>query len=322
MLAGGYGQQVADHWPIALAMASGSYFAGATPMGGGTVGFPVLVLVFDAPASLGRDFGFAVQSIGMVSASIYIVAARIRVDISLLKWALLGALLATPLSAAFLAPNVDDTTAKLMFAVIWCSFGLIHFQKLRAIVRPEGARLAEPHNDRRNGLAIGIAGGAIASVTGVGIDMLLYAVMVLYYRSDLKVAIPTSVILMAATSLIGTGSNLALGALMPQSFAIAPEVFYHWLAAAPVVALGAPLGALVMRRLPRAPTLLLVSALCVGQYLWMLADTRPGPLGVAAALAGVLIVNALFLLLFRRGERRSEADAHPPPLKARPALSE
>ena len=41
---------------IAAAMAVGSYFAGSTPMGGGTVGFPVLVLLFDGPATLGRDF--------------------------------------------------------------------------------------------------------------------------------------------------------------------------------------------------------------------------------------------------------------------------
>lgn len=69
-------QTAVDHWPIALAMAVGSYAAGATPMGGGTVGFPVLVLLFELPATLGRDFSFAVQSVGMVSASIFILARR------------------------------------------------------------------------------------------------------------------------------------------------------------------------------------------------------------------------------------------------------
>jgi len=39
-------QSLQHHWPIALAMALGSYIAGSTPMGGGTVGFPVLVLLF------------------------------------------------------------------------------------------------------------------------------------------------------------------------------------------------------------------------------------------------------------------------------------
>lgn len=38
-----------SHWTIALAMALGSYISGSPPMGGGTVGFPLLVLFFDMP---------------------------------------------------------------------------------------------------------------------------------------------------------------------------------------------------------------------------------------------------------------------------------
>jgi hypothetical protein len=40
---GHFGEALAS-WPIAVAMAAGSYAAGSTPMGGGTVGFPILVL--------------------------------------------------------------------------------------------------------------------------------------------------------------------------------------------------------------------------------------------------------------------------------------
>ena len=64
VLVGEHGPTLMEHWPIALAMMAGSYFAGSTPMGGGTVGFPILVLLMNEPATLGRDFSFAVQSIG------------------------------------------------------------------------------------------------------------------------------------------------------------------------------------------------------------------------------------------------------------------
>lgn len=311
VVSGGFSDEVAGHWPIAVAMAAGSYFAGSTPMGGGTVGFPVLVLIFDTPASIGRNFGLAVQSIGMVSASIYILAAGKKIDWALLKWALAGSLVATPLSAAFIAPFAGDLLVKLIFAVVWCSFGVIHFLKLKAIVKPEGERIPEPALDRMTGLAIGLSGGVVASLTGVGIDMIVYAVMVLFYRCDIKVAIPTSVILMAATSLIGIGSNVALMQFDPVRYAIDPEVFYNWLAAAPVVALGAPLGALVVSRMPRAPTLLIVSALCIVQYVWVLAEERVTGLVLFTALAGVLAMNALFLVLFRIGQGR-EAQTHLP----------
>ena len=47
---------IGEHWGIAAAMAAGSYVAGSTPMGGGTVGFPVLVLLFDQSGAIGRRY--------------------------------------------------------------------------------------------------------------------------------------------------------------------------------------------------------------------------------------------------------------------------
>ncbi|MEK9861792.1 MAG: sulfite exporter TauE/SafE family protein, partial [Verrucomicrobiota bacterium] len=83
---------VASHWPIACSMALGSFFAGSTPMGGGSIGFPVLVLWMQEASSLGRDFSFAIQSIGMVSASLYILSMRQPLQWRLLRGATLGTL--------------------------------------------------------------------------------------------------------------------------------------------------------------------------------------------------------------------------------------
>lgn len=301
-------QAILDHWPIAAAMALGSYFAGSTPMGGGTVGFPVLTLLFDHPASLGRNFGLAVQSIGMVSASIYILAMRRPIDTAILLPALLGAAIATPLGAAFLAPGAPDLLVKLIFAVIWAGFGVIHWLKIADIVEPEGPRVPHDRLDTPIGLAIGLSGGIIASLTGVGIDMIIYAVLVLFYRTDLKVAIPTSVILMAFTSVIGIGSNAALASVFPATYAIDPAVFLNWLAAAPIVALGAPIGAIVVERLRREPTLLVVSTLCIGQFVWTLIDQQVGGFALIATLCALIIVCGFFLYLFRLGHPNA-ADA-------------
>ncbi len=140
---GGHTATVAEHWPIALAMAVGSYFAGSTPMGGGTIGFPVLVLILGEPAALGRDFSLAVQSIGMTSAAIYILVNRRPMEVRLLVWTLVGVTLATPLAAAFVAGRVSDMWIKLLFAVIWCSFGIMHFAKMKEIVGAQGVTLHE-----------------------------------------------------------------------------------------------------------------------------------------------------------------------------------
>lgn len=301
---GAYWDTVIAHWPIALSMALGSYFAGSTPMGGGTIGFPVLVLLFDQPASLGRNFGLAVQSVGMVSASIYILASRKPVDWHLLGPALVGSLIGTPLGAAFIAPWAPDLWVKLLFAVIWASFGVMHFVRIRAIVAADGLSPSWEGKDLPLGCAIGISGGVVASITGVGIDMIIYAVLVLLYRADLKVAIPTSVILMAFTSLIGITTNVLLASHFPDSYAVVPAVFHNWLAAAPVVAVGAPFGAWAIARLPRKPTLLIVSVLCIAQFGWAILEEQVFGWGLALAVTCILAINVVFHLMFELGERR------------------
>ncbi|MEX0867542.1 MAG: sulfite exporter TauE/SafE family protein [Pirellulales bacterium] len=305
---GGYWQVVMLHWPIALSMAFGSYIAGSTPMGGGTVGFPVLVLLFDLPGSLGRNFGLAVQSIGMVSASIFLLSNRRPLDWGLLRPAMLGSLVATPLSAAWIAPYIPDLWVKLCFAVVWASFGIMHLVKMRELVSAHRANDRWAAWNRWIGLAIGVSGGVVASITGVGIDMILYAAMVLLFRADLKVSIPTSVVLMAFTSVVGITTNAILGVYNPSLYGIDPEVFANWLAAAPIVALGAPLGALVVNLIPRAPTLYVVSLLCILQFVWTLVHEQVAGAALILALLAVLAINVLFHFLYQLGAVRSVSE--------------
>jgi uncharacterized protein len=208
VIAGDHWQTVRHHHGIALAMAFGSYFAGSTPMGGGTVGFPVLVLWYDLPATLGRDFSFAVQSIGMTSASIFILCRRQHLEWVLLRWSLIGALFGTPIGILLLAPRVPGSAIKVVFAVVWASFGVLHLYRTNQICANIGETPAAHAFDRKAGLLIGLGAGAtVAAITGVGIDMVLYAVMVLLMRADLKSAIPSTVIIMAFTSLVGIATK-------------------------------------------------------------------------------------------------------------------
>ncbi len=306
VIVGNHWQDLVDHIAIACAMAVGSYFAGSTPMGGGTIGFPILVLLFDQPASIGRNFSFAIQSIGMVSAAIYIFTSRRPLEWPMLRAAMLGSLIGTPLGAAFIAPVVPDLWVKLIFAVVWASFGILHFVKLGEIASAQGITPTTHRFDHRVGLAIGLIGGAtVAAITGVGVDMLIYAALVLLSRADLKIAIPTSVVLMAWTSVIGIGTNFALAVTMPDRFGMSREVYLNWLAAAPIVAVGAPIGALVVARIGRRPTLILVSTLCVLQFVWTcIHEWHRMGLGILGlALLGLLVFNLGFHVMYAAGRR-------------------
>lgn len=376
---GDFGSLVRDNWGIAAAMAAGSYVAGSTPMGGGTVGFPVLVLIFDQSGAMGRDFAFAIQSIGMVSASVFILTrpkidqckagsrAKSRslddwtsdenhreqrgsaqglgntkraqndndssppaldllshdapqsspetvhtfdsVDCSnqleweLIRPAMLGSLISTPLGILWLAPRLPDLSVKLIFAVIWASFGLMHLVKLREFVLYSGGRTRWDSRRVEIGFAVGVLGGLISSITGVGIDMILYATMVLLFQADLKVSTPSSVIVMAFTSVVGITWTIFLHWWQPLEFPIDPAVFPSWLAAAPVVAVGAPIGAWAVQKLPRVPTLILISLLCLAQFIWTLLQERVDAFGCVIALGSVLLMNLGFHFLYRLGKK-------------------
>jgi uncharacterized membrane protein YfcA len=277
---------------MTVAMALGSYVAGSTPMGGGTVGFPVLVLLLGMSPRLGRDFSFAVQSIGMVSAAIFIMTRRQPLAWSMLKGALLGSSIGTPLGILFLAPHIPELWIKLVFAVIWGSFGVLHLYRIDEISAHEGMTEFDEHWDFRVGLGLGfLAGGTVVAVTGVGIDMVVYAALVLLCRADLKIAIPTAVFTMGFTSVVGiVTKNLFTG--------LQPDVYENWLAAAPVVALGAPLGVFAVHLIGRRSTLLFVAVLCVGQFVWTCRAERAA-LGVSG-LTLALVAVGLCLLGFEK----------------------
>lgn len=280
-------------------MALGSYAAGSTPMGGGTVGFPVLVLLFEETPTLGRDFSFAIQSIGMTSASIFILCRRQPIEWPMLRWAILGSLIGTPIGILYVAPQVSSLIIKVSFAVVWCSFGVLHLYRLNEIVSHEGLAPGAHRFDRNAGFLVGLlAGATVSSITGVGIDMVLYAVLVLLCQADLKIAIPTSVIIMTFTSLVGIAIKGMMGTIQPG-------VYENWLAAAPVVALGAPLGTFIVHRVGRTSTLLVVSLLCVGQFFWTIQNewARLGWLGACGAILGVVLFNLGFEWLHRVGGR-------------------
>ncbi len=292
----GWWDRVAEHWPIAVAMAIGSYVAGSTPMGGGTVGFPVLVLLFDQPAEFGRQFSFLIQSIGMTSAAIYLASSRRSMAVRVMVWAAITSAISLTLTHYLLYPIVAGSVVKLTFACIWGGFGLVTLVKLKELLAHHHAPTLGARSDAVLGISAGIVGGVASGMTGVGIDMVIYTALVLIYRADLRPAIATSVVLMAWNSIVGSALCLIDGS-------VDAEVFSNWLAASPIVLFGAPIGAFMVARIPRGPTLVFVSILCVLQLIWTLTRIDATPrlfLIVAGAVVGM---NILFHLMHVFGRR-------------------
>ncbi|MCK5889994.1 MAG: sulfite exporter TauE/SafE family protein, partial [Methylococcales bacterium] len=63
---------IAQNWPITLTMVFGSFIAGATSEGGGAIAFPVFTKVLAMPPFDAKVFSLAIQSIGMMAATVTI----------------------------------------------------------------------------------------------------------------------------------------------------------------------------------------------------------------------------------------------------------
>jgi uncharacterized membrane protein YfcA len=155
----------------------------------------------------------------------------------------------------------------LIFTVVTVAFGIalaVSHWIIRWSPCPNSAELHDEHGGGWHLLLLGFAGGYVSSQVGSGVDLLLFMGLTLAFGLHERHAIPTTVIVMAAVSLVGTATLLLRGD--PTVASALPT----WWASAPVVACGAPLGAWVAARTPRG---LIVSALLILIALEMISTS-------------------------------------------------
>ena len=233
------------NWEAAVTMVFGSMVAGGTSMGGGGVAFPVFTKVLHVPPHEAKIFSLAIQSVGMSAASLTIVAMKTRVEWRFIWWASLGGVPGIILGSVFLAPVLPPDVIKFSFTMMVSSFGFVLFILNRT---RRSRNLAIPFWSKREqviSLIAGIWGGMVSGLVGSGMDIVGFSIMVLLFGLCEKVSTPTSVILMAI--------NAVFGFILHQYFIrdFVEPVTNYWLAAVPVVVVGAPTGAILCNLIKR-----------------------------------------------------------------------
>ena len=289
-----------EHWSMSVTMLFGSFVAGSTPAGGGSVAFPVFTKVLGVSPAEARTFSLMIQSVGMTMASLFIFSRRIRVYRAILVTAIPAGIVGHALGTVLV--SLPYPYPRLLFTMVAAVFGVSLFLS-HWVLRwhPVGIddHFEFPGFSSRIHLAVLAAlGGAVASTTGSGVDMLCFVSMIFCFGLHEKRAIPTSVVTMAAISCFGF-------ALRGTTGRIEAPVWDYWLACVPIVAVGAPLGAWVAARLGRDA---LMSGLLVLIFADLVSTILLIPLGLAeiefmliSALAAGLYLGAL---LRRRASRR------------------
>ena len=279
-------------WAAALTMVFGSFIAGSSPEGSAAISYPIFTLLLDIKPAIARNFSFAIQSIGMTSASLLILGLGVKVEWNYIRYVIIGGVLGLFLGTYWVVPLISPLMAKLFFVSLWLSFGIALWLANRRPQRiiydsiPDFGRA-----DQIRLVSFGIIGGIISSIFGTGINIFTFCLMTIYYRVNEKVATPSSVIIMTIETLLG----FFLHVVILKDFA--PESFELWLTCIPVVVFFAPLGAFVVSKWPRENIARLLYIILIVQFFGALIVIRPNLLQLLLCVTTLALGLGLFSYL-------------------------
>jgi uncharacterized membrane protein YfcA len=227
-------------------MVFGSLVGGGTSEGGGAVAFPVFTKLLHIPAHQACLFAFAIQSVGMGSASLSILFLGIPIERRVLLWGGAGGVAGLLLSTYGIEPFLPPVLVRIAFTIMVSSLGmaLLLLNRKELEMRHLSMPVFGP-KEKAVILAAGMVGGLMSGLAGCGENIVVFTVMVLLFRVSEKVVTPTTVILMTIVTLTG----FALHVIAVGDFS--RTVTSYWLAAVPIVAVGAPLGAIICSKMSR-----------------------------------------------------------------------
>ena len=136
-------------------------------------------------------------------------------------------------------------------------------------------------------LATGAAGGVISSITGSGLDIVTFSLLVLRFRITESVATPTSVVLMGLNAAVGFAWKSVAGGGM------AAGAWDYWWVCVPIVVVGAPFGAWFIAQRSRLFVAGLLYVSIVAQFVgaMLIVPLTPVLIGFSAA---VFLVGLVF----------------------------
>lgn len=282
------------HWHYPAIMVLGAFVAGLTPEGGGAVAFPMLSVFFNIDRVVARDFSLMIQSIGMTSASIFILTNR---DTNLRTFRPLGVMIPVCflgfVLGMFTLQSIPVYVIQALFLSLITAFAIAYALSDHRGTR-EQLELKSTSDYLRLG-AILIVGGMCASMFGTGADILLYSVLVTQFRMTEKVATRMSIMLMAGISVLGYAYRHFIDSNLTS------DQYCNWLCAYPVVLFMAPFGAYILNKIDVEWMLKGIVVLNISQLLYFNVN-RPAPEKI---LASILFVSILLLVFIKTMSRLS-----------------
>lgn len=273
-----------EYWQISITMILGSIVAGGTSVGGGVVAFPVLTKAMQFSPYDAKVFSLAIQCVGMTSASLMIVYMKLKLEWSVVFLASVGGSVGVYIGTVFIAPLLTPVVTKVFFTALISSFAFTLLILNRKNIDYYLHLPVSGSYEKTIILIAGLMGGLVSGVVGSGIDIILFSVMVLLFRINEKIAVPTTVVIMAVISIVGFSVHFYILQDINQL------VIDYWVAAVPVVVVGGPIGAIICSKLRSSTIITILLVLILMEFL--------STFMLLTLTSGVIVFATIVFLMF------------------------
>lgn len=295
---------LASHWHYPAIMVLGAFVAGLTPEGGGAVAFPVLSIFFSVDRVLARDFSLMIQSVGMTSASIFILTNKANTlrHYKPLLWFV-------PVSFAgfvlgmLLLQAIPVYIIQALFLSLITTFAIAYLYSKHRGDAP--SLMAANLSDRFMLTGILILGGMCASLFGTGADIILYTLLVTRFAMNEKKATHMSIILMAAISVLGFAYRHFFDANLSA------DQYRTWLCAFPVVLFMAPFGAYILQGMNVEWMLRGIVVLNIGQLAYFNLNNPSIGKCIASFIFSAILMTMFAISLARLARKKQRGEELP-----------
>lgn len=298
-----------SHWHYPAIMVVGAFVAGLTPEGGGAVAFPVLSVFFSVDRILARDFSLMIQSIGMTSASIFILTNKANTPGTYkpLLWFIPVAFAGFVLGMLLLQ-TIPVYIIQALFLSLITTFAIAYFYSKHRGDLP--SLTASGPRDHVVLVVILILGGMCASLFGTGADIILYTLLVTRFAMNEKKATHMSIMLMAAISVLGYAYRHFIDA------GLTADQYRTWLCAYPVVLFMAPFGTYILQGMNVEWMLRGIVFLNIGQLAYFNLNKPSTEKFIASAIFCAILMTLFSVTLSRLSRRKRDTLPAGPPSPA------
>ncbi|KAG7158925.1 uncharacterized protein LOC121878132 isoform X1 [Homarus americanus] len=285
-------------YPMSITMVFGSIIAGMTSVGGGAIAFPVMTLVMKEPPEIARDLAMSLQANGMTAASFSIFFMKVHIERHALLFSLLGSSIGVIFGLEVIDPLLTPPMKKMGFVSIFFAFSFALFLINWNHKRTTFNNIPELNWWKRLLLFIfGFIGGIFTSFSGSGADICMFSLLTLFFKVSEKVSTPTSVVLMAMTSMVCWWWRTLVTGAMPQ------ESWEYLLVVVPIVTIGAPFGALIgthFHRLVLAACVYILNTMSLVSAFVIVPQT---PVLVGGSIGLMVAMFIIYSVIYKLGDR-------------------